>query len=97
MSFRSHTHYTVSRANHILGLIISKCFQYLDNNMLLSLYKTIVHPIVEYGNDIWGPHFALDQQSLSGGFRGLGGYSPPPDNLKNTKIQCIDKKCTKTY
>ena len=32
--------------------------------MLLSLYKTIVRPIVEYGNAIWGPHFALDQQSL---------------------------------
>ena len=32
--------------------------------MLLSLYKTIVRPIVEYGNVIWGPHFALDQQSL---------------------------------
>ena len=32
--------------------------------MLLSLYKTIMHPIVEYGHVIWGPHFALDQQSL---------------------------------
>ena len=32
--------------------------------MLLSLYKTIVRPIVEYGNVIWGPHFTLDQQSL---------------------------------
>ena len=32
--------------------------------MMLSLYKTIVRPIVEYGNVIWGPHFALDQQSI---------------------------------
>ena len=32
--------------------------------MLLSLYKTIVRPIIEYGNVIWGPHFSLDQQSL---------------------------------
>ena len=37
---------------------------YHANTMLLSLYKTIVCPIVEYGNVIWGPHFALDQQSL---------------------------------
>ena len=63
LSFYSHTHYTVSRANRILSLI-SKCFQYLDSTMILSLYKTIVHPIVEYGNVIWGPHFALDQQSI---------------------------------
>ena len=57
LSFHSHTHYTVSRANRILGLI-SKCFQYFDSTMMLSLYKTIVRPIVEYGNVIWGPHFA---------------------------------------
>ena len=63
LSFHSHTHYTVSRANRILGLI-SKCFRYLDSTMMLSLYKTIVCPIVEYGNVIWGPHFALDQQSI---------------------------------
>ena len=65
LSFHSHTHYTVSRANRILGLI-SKCFRYLDSTMMLSLYKTIVRPIVEYGNGnvIWGPHFALDQQSI---------------------------------
>ena len=55
LSFHSHTHYTVSRANRILGLI-SKCFRYLDSTMMLSLYKTIVHPIVKYGNVIWGPH-----------------------------------------
>ena len=63
LNFHNHTRQTVSRANHTLGLI-RKCFQYFDNNMLLSLYKTIVRPIVEYGNVIWGPHFALDQQSL---------------------------------
>ena len=63
LSFHSHTHYTVSRANRILGLI-SKCFRYLDSTMMLSLYKTIVRPIVEYSNVIWGPHFALDQQSI---------------------------------
>ena len=40
LNFHSRTHQTVSRANRTLGLI-SKCFQYFDNNMLLSLYKTI--------------------------------------------------------
>ena len=32
--------------------------------MMFSLYKTIVRPIVKYGNVIWGPHLALDRQSL---------------------------------
>ena len=63
LNFHSHTRQTLSRANRTLGLI-SKCFQYFDNNMLLSLFKTIMRPIIEYGNVIWGPHFDLDQQSL---------------------------------
>ena len=46
LSSCSHIYYTVSRPNRILDLI-SKCFQYLDSNMLLSLYKTTVHSVVE--------------------------------------------------
>ena len=32
--------------------------------MLLQLYKSMVQPILEYGNVIWGPHYVLDQQTL---------------------------------
>ena len=39
---------------------------YLNTNVLLQLYKSFVHPILEYayGNIIWGPQFILDQQSI---------------------------------
>ena len=32
--------------------------------MLLCLYKSLIRPIIEYGNVIWGPHYVIDQQSI---------------------------------
>ena len=40
--------------------IIAKSFQFL-NEMFLRIYTTMVHPILEYRNQIWGPRFKLDQ------------------------------------
>ena len=48
------------KANRILGLI-SKIFQYREPDMIIKLYKSLVRLIIEYGNHIWGPHYATDQ------------------------------------
>ena len=32
--------------------------------MYMNLYKSLIRPIIEYGNIIWGPHYILDQQSI---------------------------------
>ena len=47
-----------AKANHILGLI-SKCFEHLDIDTLPLLYKTLVLPILEYVNAIWGPYYRM--------------------------------------
>ena len=31
---------------------------------MVKLYKTLVRPIVEYNNVIWGPSYILDNQKL---------------------------------
>ena len=36
----------------------------LNESVLLRLYKSMVWPILEYGNVIWGPHYVLDQRKL---------------------------------
>ena len=43
---------TVSaKANHALG-INGKSFEFLDTEMVVKLVKTLVRPILEYGNSI---------------------------------------------
>ena len=54
--FHQHTAEVTAKANHVLGLI-SKSFEYLDPNMLIRLFKTLVWPIIEYGNTIMGTPF----------------------------------------
>ena len=33
----------------------------LNESVLLQLYKSMVWPILEYGNVVWGSHYVLDQ------------------------------------
>ena len=43
--------------------IIAKSFEFL-NEMFLRIYTTMVHPILEYGNQVWGSHFKVDQIAI---------------------------------
>ena len=54
LKFHNHTAIVTARANRILA-VINKSFEHLNTNVLLQLYKSFVHPILEYGNIIWGP------------------------------------------
>ena len=49
LKFDQHISITVNRANRLVGLI-KQAFSYLDEETLLVLYKTLIHPILEYGN-----------------------------------------------
>ena len=48
------------RARRLLGLI-SKCFINLTPLTFSCLYSTIVRPILEYGNVVWGHNYKLDE------------------------------------
>ena len=62
LNFDLHINGCISRANRVLG-IIHRSFSYLDKRMFILLYKTIVRPILEYGNSIWSPLYK--RQSIS--------------------------------
>ena len=51
-----------SKANKILGMIISR-----DNRLLLSLYKTLVRPHLEYCSSAWSPHYQKDKKTSGEG------------------------------
>jgi len=62
LKFHQHTaSVAASKVNHILG-IISKSFEYLDIDSLPRLYKSLVCPVIEYANSIWGPFYIGDQR-----------------------------------
>ena len=63
LKFHEHTSFATNKANRVLGLI-KKSFSYLNSDMLVHLYKSMVRPILEYGNIIWGPHYLMDQKKV---------------------------------
>ena len=65
LKFHMHTDSVINKAYCVLGLV-NKSFECKDLNIVLKLYKSLVRPIVEYANVIWGPHYILDQQKVAG-------------------------------
>ena len=45
-------------------IVIHKSFHFTSVNMFINLYKSLIRPIIKYGNIIWGPYYTLDQQSI---------------------------------
>ena len=60
LKFHQHTASVVAKANRLLA-IINKSFINLDTVMLPLLYKSLVRPVLEYANAVWGPFFINDQ------------------------------------
>ena len=63
LKFHDYTTQVTTKANRVLGLI-KKSFEYLDSNMLTQLFSTLVRPILEYNNIIWGPHYIVDKRKV---------------------------------
>ena len=62
LKFDVHIQNSINKANKILG-IIRRSFSYLDAEIFIKLYKSMVRPVLEYGNVIWFPY--LKRQSVA--------------------------------
>ena len=51
LKFHAHTESVTSKANRTLTNI-RKIFQFKNNHIFITLYKTLVRPVIEYGNSI---------------------------------------------
>ena len=54
MKFGIHINNVVNKANRLLGLV-KRTFSYMDENMFLTIYKSIIRPIIDYGDSVWNP------------------------------------------
>ena len=63
LKFREHINNKVSIANRNLGIIF-RTFTYLDKEMFLNLYKSLVRPHLEYASPIWSPLYKQDKIAI---------------------------------
>ena len=56
LKFHTHMDTVVKKAYRVLGLIC-KSFECKDSDIIVKLYTTLVCPIVEYNNVLWGPSY----------------------------------------
>jgi len=52
-----------AKASRMLGLI-NRSIKFKDKDILLSLYKTLVRPHLEYCIPAWSPHYVKDQELI---------------------------------
>ncbi len=59
LKFTSHIQNSVKKANRMLG-IIRRTFQHIDKTVLLTLYKSLVRPHLEYASTVWSVMYKKD-------------------------------------
>ena len=59
LSFKDHIYTKIKKANAVMG-IIRRTFDYLDQNMFLQLFKSLVRPLIETSVAVWAPYKKTD-------------------------------------
>ena len=59
LKFSDHIAVCVKKANQKLG-IIKRSFEYLDKDIFLRLYKSLIRPTLEYASVVFSPFFKKD-------------------------------------
>jgi len=52
LSFNTHINETIKKANRLCGMLVGN-IQCKDANIMVPLFKSLVRPVIEYGNPIW--------------------------------------------
>ena len=55
--------YAYTKANRVMGMI-RRTISYKEPRIMLSLYKTLVRPHVEYCSSVWNPYYSKDKELL---------------------------------
>ena len=80
LKFQTHIGLQVKKANQKLG-IIKRTFSFMDKEMFLTLYKSLVRPHLEYGSSVWSVIFKKDAIQLENVQRRATKLIPNISNL----------------
>ena len=62
LDFSEHINTIVKKANQLTGL--KRSFTFMDKDMFLMLYKTVIRPHLKYANVIWHPLYKKQLESI---------------------------------
>ena len=80
LKFDKHISLTFNTANRLVGIIM-RAFSYLNEETLLVVYKTLIRPILDYGNTIWIPTLKKDVLAIENVQRRLMRLLPELSHL----------------
>ena len=63
LNFKLHIDFKIKKANQMLGLL-KRSFNYMDKEMFLILYKSLIRPHLEYGSAIWSIPYKKESTKL---------------------------------
>ena len=90
LNFDRHIHDCVCRSNRIVG-IIYRSFEFMGVSLFLSLYKSIIRPLLEYGNSVWSPLYKRQSISIENVQRRATRMVPHLANLSYLeRLKCLD-------
>ena len=55
LTFEEHIDNTVKKARSVSGMIMRN-ISYKDSEIMTPIFKTLIRPLVEYGNPVWAPY-----------------------------------------
>ena len=64
-TFHEHVSVTVNKANRLLGFV-KRCFLSRNNDLLLTLYKSLVRSILEFSCILWCPYRSVLSNHIEG-------------------------------
>ena len=83
LKFQNHINSQAKKANKMLGLI-RRSFSFLDKDMFLCLYKSLVRPYLEYGSQVWSVIYKKEAVTLENVQRRA---TRPLPNIRNLSYQ----------
>ena len=54
LKFNKHITVTVNKANRLLGMV-KRTFSFINKEMFLVVYKTLIRSVLDYGPSVWNP------------------------------------------
>lgn len=63
LKFNKHITVTVNKANRLLEMI-KRTFSFMNKEIFLVVYKTLIHSVLDYGSPVWNPSTKKYRQML---------------------------------